>query len=260
MPFQNQLTLEQIQLPIPDLPESLDGFKIVQLSDLHYLPFTKLDLIEKAVAQVATRKPDLVVLTGDFVTHEAETIFGAVQTLSRLNAKYGVFAVLGNHDVRSGARIVRQGIEEAGISVLHNCGFTFDVGNSRLNLAGVDDCIWGHPDIHAALAPLAPRIPTLLLAHEPDVIDDFSEVGPITLQLSGHTHGGQVRLPLLGTPVLPKLGEKYVQGLHRVNNSWLYTNRGLGMVSMPIRFNCPPEITEIILTAPSDRRSDNVLS
>jgi predicted MPP superfamily phosphohydrolase len=247
MLFNNQLTWEEVQVPLLGLPDALAGFRIVQLSDIHYLPFTKLDLIEAAIAQAVSRQPDLIVLTGDFVTHEADTIFGAVQALSRLNARYGVFAVLGNHDARAGARIVRQGIEEAGIPVLHNRGFTFDVGVAQLNLAGVDDCIWGHPNIHAALDGLAPDVPTLLLAHEPDAIDDFSLAGPIALQLSGHTHGGQVRLPLLGTPVLPKLGEKYVQGLHRVNRSWVYTNRGLGMVSMPIRFNCPPEITEITL-------------
>ncbi len=247
MPFRNDLTLERVQVPIHGLHSALDGFKIVQLSDIHFLPFTQLNLVEQAVTKALTLKPDLIVLTGDFVTHDADTIFGAVNALSRLNAKYGVFAVLGNHDARAGARIVRQGIAEAGIKVLHNCGFTFDVGHGQLNLAGVDDCLWGHPDIKAALANLSARAPTLLLAHEPDVIDDFSVAGPITLQLSGHTHGGQVRLPFLGTPVLPKLGEKYVHGLYRVNGSWLYTNRGLGMVSMPIRFNCPPEITEIIL-------------
>lgn len=248
MPFRNELTLEQVQVPIHGLHSALDGFKIVQLSDIHFLPFTKLDLIEQAVAKARSLNPDLVVLTGDFVTYEVDTIFGAVKALSHLNAKHGVFAVLGNHDARAGNRIVRQGIEEAGIRVLHNRGFTFDVGHGQLNLAGVDDCIWGHPNIHAALDNLDSHAPTILLAHEPDVIDEFSKVGPIALQLSGHTHGGQVRLPFLGTPVLPKLGEKYVHGLYRVNNSWVYTNRGLGMVSMPIRFNCPPEITELVLT------------
>lgn len=248
MSFRNELTLERVQVPVQGLHAALDGFKIVQLSDIHFLPFTQIDLVEQAVAKARVLKPDLMVLTGDFVTHEADTIFGMVEALAQLDAKYGVFAILGNHDARAGTRIVRHGIEEAGITVLYNRGFTFDVGHGQLNLAGVDDCIWGHPDIHAALGNLHADAPTILLAHEPDVIDDFSKVGPITLQLSGHTHGGQVRLPFLGTPILPKLGEKYVHGLYRVNGSWLYTNRGLGMVSMPIRFNCPPEITELVLT------------
>lgn len=247
MLFRNQLTVEQVQVPVTGLHTALAGFKIVQLSDIHYLPFTQLALVEQAVERVRALQPDLVVLTGDFVTHEADTIFGMVHALSNLNATYGVFAVIGNHDARAGTRVVHQGIEEAGITILHNRGFTFDVGHGQLHLAGVDDCIWGHPDVHAALDGSKSDIPTILLAHEPDVIDDFSEIGPITLQLSGHTHGGQVRLPFLGTPILPKLGEKYVHGLHRVNNSWVYTNRGLGMVSMPIRFNCPPEVTELVL-------------
>jgi len=240
--------LEQVEVPISGLHNALDGFKIVQLSDIHFLPFTQLNLVERAVAKANSLKPDLIVLTGDFVTHEADTIFGATHALSRLNARHGVFAVLGNHDARAGARVVRQGLEEAGLTVLHNRGITFDVGHGQLNLAGVDDCIWGHPDLGAALANQVMEAPTILLAHEPDVIDQFSHAAPITLQLSGHTHGGQIRLPWLGTLVLPKLGEKYVHGLYRVNGSQLYTNRGLGMVSMPIRFNCPPEITELTLT------------
>ncbi len=249
MSFRNKLLLEQVEVAVGTLHGALDGFKIVQLSDIHFLPFTQLSLVEQAVTRANSLNPDLIVLTGDFVTHEAETIFGATRALSRLNARYGVFAVLGNHDVRAGARVVQQGIEEAGLTVLHNQGLTFDVGNAQLNLAGVDDCIWGQPDLNAALANQVVNAPTILLAHEPDVIDRFSHIAPITLQLSGHTHGGQVRLPWLGTPVLPKLGEKYVHGLYRVNGSQVYTNRGLGMVSMPIRFNCPPEITELTLTA-----------
>ena len=245
--FRNQLTVEAVKLPIHGLHPALVGFKIVQLSDLHFMPFTPLRLIQEAVTAANARQPDLIVLTGDYVTHDADTIFGMTKVLAQLNARYGVFAVLGNHDTRAGARIVRQGIGEAGITVLHNRGLVLTVGASTFNLAGVDDCLWGHPDLNAALAGLARTAPTLLLAHEPDVIDDFSRDGRVTLQLSGHTHGGQVRLPILGTPVLPRMGEKYVKGLFQVNQSYLYVNRGVGMVSLPIRFNCPPEITEITL-------------
>lgn len=246
--FHNQLIREVVALPIRGLHPALAGFKIVQLSDLHFLPFTPLTLIEAAVTATNGCQPDLIVLTGDYVTHEADTIFGMTKVLAKLNARYGVFAVLGNHDTRAGARVVRQGIGEAGITVLHNRGITLAVGTGLLNLAGVDDCLWGHPDLAAALAGLEAAAPTVLLAHEPDIIDNFSRAGRFTVQLSGHTHGGQVRLPLLGTPVLPRMGEKYVAGLYQVNGCHLYVNRGVGMVSLPIRFNCPPEITEITLT------------
>lgn len=245
--FRNQLTLETVAVPLADTPTLHAEFKIVQLSDLHYLPFTTLDMIEAAVAAANQLQPDLIVLTGDFVTHEADTIFGMTKALGTLNARHGVFAVLGNHDTRAGARIVRQGLGEAGIEVLHNRGITLATASGHLNLAGVDDCLWGHPNLAQALDGLDPAAPTVLLAHEPDVIDKFSRDGRVTLQLSGHTHGGQVHLPLFGTPVLPRLGEKYVKGLFTVNGSRLYVNRGVGMVSLPIRFNCPAEITQLTL-------------
>ena len=247
MIFGKTVTVERVQVPLCRLHPALEGFKIVQLSDLHFLPHTPLSVIARAAEQACALKPDLIVLTGDFVTHEAETIFGLSDLFASLDARYGVFAILGNHDVRAGKALIGKAIEDTGVLLLQNEGITFDVGHSQLTLAGVDDCLWGQPDLNAALAQRPADATTILLAHEPDVIDRFSQDGRIDLQLSGHTHGGQVRLPFLGTPVLPKLGQKYVHGLHRVNQSWLYTNRGIGMVALPIRFNAPPEVTELVL-------------
>ena len=247
LPVGTTLSVETVHVPVAHLHPALEGFKIVQLSDLHFLPHTPLTLIQQAFARTSELKPDLVVLTGDYVTHEAETVFGMSDALGALDARYGVFAILGNHDARAGKQIISQAIEETGITLLQNEGLTFDVGNSQLFLAGVDDCIWGQPDLSGALSRQPADALTVLLAHEPDVIDRFSLDGRIDLQLSGHTHGGQIRLPFWGTPVLPKLGKKYVHGLRRVNESWLYTNRGIGMVGMPVRFSCPPEVTELIL-------------
>lgn len=241
------VTVETVPIPLRHLHPALEGFKIVQLSDLHFLPHTPLSLIQRAVERVRSLQPDLVVLTGDYVTHEAETIFGLTDVLGDLDARYGVFAILGNHDARAGKQVISRAIEETGITVLQNKGVTFDVGHGQLLVAGVEDCIWGQPDLAAALAHQPADALTVLLAHEPDVIDEFSNEGRIDLQLSGHTHGGQIRLPFWGTPVLPKLGKKYVHGLHRVNGAWVYTNRGIGMVGMPVRFSCPPEVTELVL-------------
>lgn len=250
MIFGTTITVETVQVPLCRLHPALEGFKIVQLSDLHFLPHTPLSVIERAVTRAHELQPDLIVLTGDYVTHEAETIFGLTDLLASLNARYGVFAILGNHDARAGKTLISRAIEATGITLLQNEGVTFDVGHSQLVLAGVDDCLWGRPDLNAALARRPADAMTILLAHEPDVIDQFSEDGRVDLQLSGHTHGGQIRLPFFGTPVLPKLGQKYVHGLHRVNDSWLYTNRGIGMVGMPIRFGAQPEVTELILCKP----------
>lgn len=247
MIFGTTISVETVPVSFCCLHPALEGFKIVQLSDLHYLPHTPLSLIRLAVEQAQQLQPDLIVLTGDYVTHEAETIFGLTDLLGSLDARYGVYAILGNHDTRSGKQVISSAIEKTGITVLQNENITFSVGQAQLTLAGVEDCIWGKPDLGAALNRQPSDALTVLLAHEPDMIDVFSKKGRFDLQLSGHTHGGQVRLPWFGTPVLPKLGEKYVHGLHRVNDSWLYTNRGIGMVGMPVRFGCPPEVTEVVL-------------
>ena len=115
-------------------------------------------------------------------------------------------------------------------------------------MAGVDDGWSGQPDLSLALAKMPSEALTILLAHEPDLADRFSMDPRVSIQLSGHSHGGQVRLPLIGAPVLPYLGQKYDQGLYKVNDMWLYTTRGIGLIT-PVRINCPPEITEITLLA-----------
>ncbi|MBX3013431.1 MAG: metallophosphoesterase [Caldilineaceae bacterium] len=247
MVFGKNVTVEKVIVPFRSLHPAMEGFKIVQLSDLHFLPHTPLSVIQQAVACVAELKPDLVVLTGDYVTHEAETIFGMTDVLGDLDARYGVFAILGNHDARTGKAMISKALEDTGITVLQNESIRFDVGHSQLLLAGVEDCIWGQPDLAAALDDQPDDVLTVLLAHEPDVIDEFRTTRRIDLQLSGHTHGGQIRLPIWGTPVLPKLGKKYVHGLYQLQDTWLYTNRGIGMVGLPIRFSCPPEVTELTL-------------
>jgi predicted MPP superfamily phosphohydrolase len=122
-----------------------------------------------------------------------------------------------------------------------------DIGGELLYLAGVDDGWSGQPDLKAALDEHRGNTPVILLAHEPDLADAFARDGRVSLQLSGHTHGGQVRVPALGPIILPYLGQKYDQGLHRVNDMWIYTNRGLGVIPPPVRLNCRPEITEITL-------------
>ncbi len=116
-------------------------------------------------------------------------------------------------------------------------------------LAGLDDLWSGQADLTAALAQAPANVPTILLVHEPDFADTVAKDGRVSLQLSGHSHGGQVRLPGIGAPILPYLGRKYDQGLYNVNNMWLYTNRGIGLGRIPLRINCPPEITEFTLTS-----------
>jgi predicted MPP superfamily phosphohydrolase len=241
------LTIERVQVPIKNLKAGLEGLKIVQLSDIHLHPYIQLEFVQKAIALANDLQPDLVVLTGDYVLADAASIYELAPALAALNTRYGIFAVLGNHDLWTNATVVRSGLQQAGLPVLVNEGLTLGIGRETLYLAGLDDGWDGRPDLKAALAKLPADTPAILLAHEPDLADNVALDGRIALQLSGHTHGGQVRLPGFGAPVLPRFGKKYDQGLHRVGDMWVYTNRGVGMIGPPIRFNCPPEITEIVL-------------
>ncbi|MFN8457714.1 MAG: metallophosphoesterase [Anaerolineae bacterium] len=243
------LTIEQIQLPIRGLKAALEGFKIVHLSDFHLYPHTKIELIQQAIELANSLKPDLAVFTGDYVLETAGSIFELAPVLATLNPRYGHWAILGNHDLWTDAAMVRAGLEKAGIPVLVNKGVPIQVGRERMYVAGIDDGWSGRPDLPAALANWPSDAPVILLAHEPDLADAFAPDERISLQLSGHSHGGQVRVPGLGAPILPYLGQKYDRGLHRVNQTWVYTNRGIGVINPPIRINCPPEITEIILVS-----------
>lgn len=241
------LSVEQVEIPLKKLKPALEGFKIVHMSDIHLHPYTQLEFVQKAVAKANTLQPDLVVLTGDYVLESADSIFELAPALAGLNPKYGIFTSLGNHDLWTNADVVLAGLRQAGLPVLVNDGVALGVGSDLLYLAGLDDGWSGQLDLTAALAKLPQDAPVILLAHEPDLADNFALDGRISLQLSGHSHGGQVRLPGIGAPILPYLGRKYDQGLYRVREMWVYTTRGIGLGPVPTRFNCPPEITEITL-------------
>ncbi len=244
-----RLSVERVQVSLDDLPPPLEGFTLVQMSDFHLYPFTKIDLIQRAVAEANSLTPDLVLLTGDYVFAEAEAIFDLASALAKLEAKRGVFSVLGNHDLWTDSQVVKMGLAKAGIPVLLNKGVELEIEKESLYVAGLDDGWSGHPDLDRALADRPEDCSlAILLMHEPDWADEISQDGRVSLQLSGHSHGGQVRLPGVGAPVLPRFGQKYDQGLYRTGDMWLYTNRGIGVVNPPLRFRCRPEITGITLT------------
>jgi len=239
---------ERVTVPIPRLPFSLEGFRIVLLSDFHLYPTTRLEFIRKVVEAARELDPDLIVLTGDFVQKRADAIFELAPTLAKLNARHGVFCVLGNHDHWKGPHTVRTGLEQQGLTILHNRGLLLSHEGSPIYLAGVDDCWAGRPDLASAMSDHKEDAITVLLSHEPDPVDEYAIDDRVTIQLSGHSHGGQVRLPGLGSPFLPPFGRKYDLGLYRIRKTWLYTNRGIG-VTAPIRLNCRPEMTEITLSS-----------
>jgi predicted MPP superfamily phosphohydrolase len=245
-----RLSLERVTIQIPRLPPAFEGFRIAVLSDFHLQPFTTLPHIEDAVAMTNELRPDLAVLLGDFVDATADAIHDLAPALARLNARMGVYSVLGNHDHWKGPKIVRTALERAGILVLENSGVMLAEAGENLYLAGLESAWCGKPDLDTALAGHRegkPGTPSILLIHEPDFADTAATDGRIALQISGHSHGGQVRLPLLGALQLPSWGRRYDHGLYQVRDMYLYTNRGIGVSDVPVRFNCPPEVTEITL-------------
>ena len=240
-------SIESIEIPVSNLPRGLCGFKIVCLSDFHLHPFTQIDLIEQIVLKVNELEPDLICLLGDYVFERADSIDELAPVLSRLKSGLGTFAVLGNHDLWTDAGVVRDGLERVGIRVLINERVVFQLGGDALALVGLDDGWSGAPDLSKALEDTPVDTAVILMIHEPDFADLYAQDDRILLQLSGHTHGGQVRLPGVGAPFLPAFGRKYDQGLYKIDEMWLYTTRGVGVIDPPARFNCRPEITEILL-------------
>ena len=235
-------------------PQRLDGFTVALLSDFHYDPYFSVHPIRAAIGMVNQLRPDLIVLTGDFVSlpllrNPVEAAAAAEpcgQLLRQMRAPHGLWAVMGNHDALTNPSRVTGALREIGIHVLRNQSVPIEKDGSRFWLAGLDDVIGQTADLSATLRGIPSDEATVLLAHEPDYADRVASY-PVDLQLSGHSHGGQVRIPLLLPLYLPKLGRKYVSGRYQIRELALYTNRGLGSVLIPVRLNCPPEITLLTL-------------
>ncbi len=235
-------------IPIPDLPEALEGFTICQMSDLHRSAMVDEAVIRRGTALANGLRPDLIVLTGDFVTDRVSYAESCARALAPLRAPHGVFAVLGNHDHWShGADAITAELGHAGIEVLRNRSVPIHTRGTDWWLCGVDDMLAHMADLDAALKRVPRGAFRTLLCHEPNLADCAARCG-VPLQLSGHTHGGQVRIP--GLPVhYPRGGQRYPIGLERVKDSrsLVYTNVGLGVISVPIRINCPPEVSYLTL-------------
>jgi hypothetical protein len=242
-----------------DLPAAFEGLRIAQLSDIHLDEFTEPFLLHDAIDHINRLQPDLVLLTGDYVTFELSTKKFAVKAawqcaeiLNTLKCKER-YAIMGNHDAFLGEKYVTEALTSNSITVLNNACLPIERRGDRIWLAGLDDPIGGDPDPNAAIPSSIRNIPgqpVILMCHAPDYVDTLvsQPAGKaVDLVLSGHTHGGQVRLPLLGALELPPMGRKYVEGLFRLGGLQLYVNRGLGTIGVPFRLDCPPEITSFTL-------------
>jgi hypothetical protein len=225
------------------LSSAHDGLKIVQLTDFHHSLFTPLEEIQRAVHLANHLRPDVVALTGDYVTLSPTYIWPVARALGKLRARLGVFAVLGNHDFRVDAEEITRALRAQRIRVLRNSHCALRSRGRSLWMVGVDDLWWGAEDIRAALRSVPTRDPKVLLCHNPLGVHMASEHG-VDLMLSGHTHGGQVRLPVVGSVYgRSKLGERFVEGWNRLNGTQIYVSRGIGKVLVPLRFGCPAEIS-----------------
>jgi predicted MPP superfamily phosphohydrolase len=242
-----RLVLERRTIRLPHLRPALDGFRIALMSDHHLFPFTPRELLERAVEQANGLHPDLILLGGDYVCADVESIRELAPMLGRLNARYGVFAAPGNYDSLLGLDLIRSQLVAQSIEFLVNRGLHVGPSDGRLFLAGLDSVCTGAPDPIRAFAGCRETDTGLALVHEPDHFSTMVKLTPVQLQLSGHSHGGQVRIPALGPLILPRLGRIYHTGLYELNGRFVYTGRGLGMVGLPLRLDCPPELTELTL-------------
>ncbi|MGA2047619.1 MAG: metallophosphoesterase [Terracidiphilus sp.] len=242
-------------ISLPGLPQAFDGVRVAQLSDIHLDEFTEPAFLRHVVDRVNRLQPDMVLLTGDYVSDgvgSKKFAVGAAWQCANILTKLEcgkVYAVLGNHDLGVGADEVTAALVANGIPVLTNKYLPIERAGGRIWLAGLDDPLKGSPEPEQAV-PAAirniPHEPVVLMCHAPDYVDFLLKQpagGTVALMLSGHTHGGQVRLPFMGATQLPEMGRKYVEGWFRIGALQLYVNRGIGTIGVPFRFNCPPEIT-----------------
>jgi predicted MPP superfamily phosphohydrolase len=241
-------------------PSRLEGFTIALLSDFHYDPYFSVHPLRSAIGMVNGLRPDLIALTGDFVSmpwsgdpaDAASAAEPCAQLLRQMRAPYGLWAVMGNHDVFTDPDRVTGSLQAEGIHVLSNQSVPIERDGARFWLSGVDDVLGGSADLDATLHDLPANEAAVLLVHEPDYADHVARY-PVDLQLSGHSHGGQVRVPFIRPLYLPDLARKYIWGLYQIGGLALYTNAGLGTVRVPVRMNCPPEITLLTLRCSATR-------
>lgn len=256
------LKITHNKIPIKKLPKSFENFRIAQISDLHFGPTNRSEaFLKKCVEKINNLNPDIVAVTGDFIQWEQKDAKTVAGILSSLQARDGIFAVLGNHDYGichqneqptdpiSYEEIIKE-FETAGIHVLHNERTALKRGEDFLEIAGLGDYWTLHFKPEKAFEGFQYKIDhhaIILLSHNPDSIFEL-EAFPFDLMLSGHAHGGQVTIPLIGPVNVPLKHKSLRKGLHKIGNKWLYSNRGLGFV-FKMRLLSPPEITCIDLVA-----------
>lgn len=242
------IAVERLDVPIRGLGPALDGLRVVLVSDTHCGPWTRPGYVRKVVRLANAQQADVALLLGDYCHRHRRHIGPGIEPFADLEAARGVFAVLGNHDHWQDAQATRQALREAGAVELTNDSVVIERRGSRLAIGGVDDLWTGRQDPAAAFKGLGDGVPRLLMSHNPDYAEELPDGLRIDLMVSGHTHGGQVWLPLVGAPLVPsRYGQRYRAGLAEGPRCPVYVTRGLGTVTPPVRFLCRPELTVLTL-------------
>lgn len=246
------LHLETVRVGLPTVTPALAGLRVGFITDVHHEPGRPIALLERAVRLLREESPDLILLGGDYVNSVARDFDRPLAILAKLRAPLGVYGVLGNHDYWAGGDYLAARLASIGVTILRNEARHLRApGGAYFWLVGVDSAVRRHDDLEGALAPIPADDFRLLLAHEPEVADMVTRRGlRVDLQLSGHSHGGQVVLPRIGAPMLPRLGRRYIRGLYTTPP--IYTSRGLGAVPPYVRLNSAPEVTVITLAQPEN--------
>ena len=249
----HEFEVTTVPIKLRRLSPAFSGLRIAQISDIHMGGWMNPERLQRVADLVMAQKPDVLVVTGDFLKGRSftESARHAVKDLKKvlrpLAASVPTFAVLGNHDYRTSPGAIREMLRLCKITDLTNDVFRLWRKGAALYLCGVDDIRHGNVRLNDVLSRVDENSPAILLVHEPDFADISAETGRFDLQISGHTHGGQIVIPFLGPPKLPESGQKYHSGLYQVGNMIQYTNRGVGVDRFAIRINCPPEITVFVL-------------
>ena len=246
----NEKEFEMVTIPLKTdkIGEEFDNYTIIQLTDIHLGQWITKEKLVGIVKLINKEKPDLIVLTGDYISYDTGKCLDELEeSLKELKSRDGIISVLGNHDHWINPIKVKRSLEKCNIINLENEVYTIYKNNSKLQIAGVDSITYNKDDIGRIVERLDMNYPAIMLAHEPDFADTTSTIDSFILQLSGHSHGCQINIPKVGTPIRGKNFLKYPSGKYKIKNMIQYTSRGIGTNAFWLRINCPPEITKIIL-------------
>lgn len=252
----NQLAINHFEINSPLIPRTFNGIKILQFSDTHIGHYYTIDQFNKLIQKINQYEADLILFTGDLIDapHEYQFTHDLLPLLKNIQAPLGKYSIYGNHDHGGyGTESYKDLMDNSGFKLLMNEAIQISNEGETIYLAGLDDYMLGRPDFEQTLGHIPENSFTILLAHEPDVAK-VSQSYPVQLQLSGHSHGGQIQLPFLGPIVTPPFASEYTEGFYFIGSGpeqmTLYVNRGIGTTRVPFRFLAKPEVSIFTLRTP----------